>query len=303
MACFRPLRGFFCYEHLSFEHLTIFCFLLLVTSTGLATCATAATVATAPTGKGGLTYAVALQVPVLTMIDVAAALLHAKSLDWTTVWLLLPLSFVGMGVGQQLMDHPRMTDGAARILVGTLLLGILLLRVWKDIVGTLLPQTIKEPLKDHDHQADVEHGHTTTKSPPRPPRSTNTLKSIGWAFVVGLIGGIATMLTNSCGPILNVYLLSVRKLNPSAYIGTRAMFFCFVNLGKIPLRVFSGSLGWPMLPLATLLGTVSVIGVVCAKPIMLRINENTFVKLELAVVAFAGVRLLWMGIFAKTSNN
>ena len=110
------------------------------------------------------------------------------------------------------------------------------------------------------------------------------------------MGGMATMLTNSMGPILNVYLLSIAELTPQSYVGTRAMFFCFLNVGKLPIRVMGGSLGLPMMPLAFGLGAVSVLGVFLAKPIMLSINERLFVKLELSVVAFAGLRLCYMGI-------
>jgi uncharacterized membrane protein YfcA len=105
------------------------------------------------------------------------------------------------------------------------------------------------------------------------------------------------MLTNAMGPILNVYLLSVVRLSPSSYIGTRAMFFCFLNVGKIPMRFYAGTLGWSMVPLATLLGAFSVVGVFGAKPIMLSMSEPNFVRLELAVVAFSGLRLCWMGLF------
>ena len=104
------------------------------------------------------------------------------------------------------------------------------------------------------------------------------------------------MLTNAMGPILNVYLLSVVQLSPTAYIGTRAMFFCFLNCGKLPMRFLNGTLGWSMIPLAAFLGSVSVIGVMGAKPIMLSMSESKFVKLELAVVAFSGLRLCWMGL-------
>jgi hypothetical protein len=44
------------------------------------------------------------------------------------------------------------------------------------------------------------------------------------------------------------------------------------------------------------LGGVSIVGVYFAKPIMLRMDKTLFVRLELLVVAFAGVRLLWMGL-------
>lgn len=99
------------------------------------------------------------------------------------------------------------------------------------------------------------------------------------------------------GPILNVYLLSVVQLSPTAYIGTRAAFFCFINCGKLPMRFSNGTLGWEMIPLAAFLGLVSVVGVHCAKPIMLSMKEDQFVKLELAVVAFSGIRLCWMGLY------
>jgi uncharacterized membrane protein YfcA len=258
-----------------------------------------------------LGHAVALQVPVLTAIDVYAAWLHSDHLDWGTVWLLLPPSFVGMALGLQIDRY--MTDAAARVLVGILLLSILALRVWKHVASALFPAWSKRrqqvlvevKRKTSFKEDDLEHGSTMTAAAEQ--RSSESASAattahrrssarLLWACVVGLVGGMATMLTNSMGPILNVYLLSVRKLSPTAYIGTRAMFFCFLNLFKLPMRFASGTLGWSMMPLAAMLGLVSVAGVYCAKPIMLSMSETTFVKLELSVVAFAGLRLLWMGL-------
>ncbi|KAL3933612.1 MAG: hypothetical protein SGARI_003667, partial [Bacillariaceae sp.] len=129
----------------------------------------------------------------------------------------------------------------------------------------------------------------------QPKLSRNT--QLAWACIVGIVGGAATMLTNAMGPILNVYLLSVVQLSPSAYIGTRALFFCFLNVGKLPMRFLAGTLGWQMLPLAGFLGLFSVTGVFGAKPIMLSMKEEHFVYLELAVVAFSGLRLCYMGLF------
>mmetsp|Transcript_14613 Transcript_14613/g.16638 ORF Transcript_14613/g.16638 Transcript_14613/m.16638 type:complete len:312 (-) Transcript_14613:21-956(-) len=266
---------------------------------GLATVATALTVTTAPMNiKGGLGYAVSLQVPILAMIDVSAAWLHNESIDWNTIWLLLPLSFVGMGFGQVLDRY--MTDSLARVTVGFILLSILILKVWGDVIGYLwnifpnsrllkrLSIGRKRKVSSHDIEShDEVHVNETTI-----PKS----QKYGWACFVGFFGGAATMLTNSMGPILNVFLLSVCKLSPTEYIGTRAMFFCFLNVGKIPMRFITGSLGLSMLPLAFGLGFFSVMGVFGAKPIMLGMNERTFVILELIVVAFAGTRLMWLGL-------
>lgn len=317
---------------------------------GFATVATAATVATSPTYiPGGLGLAVALQVPILTMIDISAAWLHQKDLDWGTILLLLPLSFVGMGIGQYL--DKLLSDVAARLLVGVLLLIILMVQLGKDSIMSFVSgesATTSSTLSSRDEEEEeavdllqAENGTvprskdaindklrrrsssdekevldvyrkasttsmtTTTKisaskarsfpTSSRPKLSRNT--QLLWACIVGIVGGAATMLTNAMGPILNVYLLSVVQLSPTAYIGTRAMFFCFLNMGKIPMRFMAGTLGWSMLPLAGVLGIVSVAGVFGAKPIMLSMKEENFVKLELAVVAFSGLRLCYMGLF------
>ena len=96
-------------------------------------------------------------VPILTMIDIYAAYLHRLELDWTTVWLLLPTSFVGMIIGQLLDKH--LTDVGARLLVGVILLCILALRTWKDVIRFLCPKfAIKYQLSgdSKEHKAEVE---------------------------------------------------------------------------------------------------------------------------------------------------
>lgn len=221
-----------------------------------------------------------------------------------------------------------------RLLVGIILLGILALRTWKDVATALFPSyaiqhhlsgdsrehkverkgseenfalgtqsTREESHEDieggnHGDAAKRRHHASSSAREAAPDRTKHPSASshFFWASAVGIIGGCATMLTNSMGPILNVYLLSVAELSPQSYVGTRAMFFCFLNLGKIPMRVMGGTLGVAMLPLVVGLGLVSVLGVLLAKPIMLGMNEKTFVRLELGVVAFAGFRLCYLGI-------
>jgi hypothetical protein len=117
-----------------------------------------------------------------------------------------------------------------------------------------------------------------------------------WVLIIGIIGGASTMLTNSMGPMVNVYLLSIEDLSPQSYVGTRAMFFCFINIIKIPLRIVGGTLGLSMFPLAFGLSFIAIGGVCLAKPIVLSMNERTFVLLELGVVAFAGMRLCYLGL-------
>jgi uncharacterized membrane protein YfcA len=58
-----------------------------------------------------------------------------------------------------------------------------------------------------------------------------------YSAVFGLLGGFTTMIGNAAGPVLSVYLLSMRK-DKMEYIGINAWFFLVVNLLKVPLQVF-----------------------------------------------------------------
>ena len=278
---------------------------------GLATIATALTVATAPMNiEGGLGYAVSLQVPILAMIDISAAYIHSNSIDWQTTSSLLPVSFLGMGFGQVLGRY--MTDAHARVAVGLILLAILSFRAWDDGILTLkwgrqraLQPTTEEQDSENQIQTSLVPSTSNVNKADGKRRTdgkgciiVSELKTSSWLYFVGIFGGAATMLTNSMGPILNVYLLSIKKLSPEEFIGTRAMFFCLLNVGKVPMRFMSGELGWRMMPLAFWLGLVAVLGVICAKPIMLRMNQSTFVGLELLVVFCAGIRLVSLGLSA-----
>ena len=189
-----------------------------------------------------------------------------------------------------------MTDAAARILVGFILLSILILKVWKDVAAMFCPRFLRKHKRRRSKLMDVDLEKASVGEPK--PNHADSNKEAFWGYIVGFFGGAATMLTNSMGPILNVYLLSIQQLSPTEYVGTRAMFFCFLNLGKTPMRFYAGVLGWPMIPLAVGLGLVSIIGVVCAKPIMLSMSEHTFVRLELTVIFIAGVKLFVQGVMA-----
>ncbi len=77
-----------------------------------------------------------------------------KFLDWPTVWLLLPTSFVGMAIGAVADKH--MSDSGARLLVGMIFLGILTLQIWKDVTTFLFPNWAIENQLSGDSKEDKE---------------------------------------------------------------------------------------------------------------------------------------------------
>ncbi len=67
--------------------------------------------------------------------------------------------------------------------------------------------------------------------------NTNKIPDYGWfAAIMGLAGGFTTMIGNAAGPIMMIYLLSMR-LPKNIYIGTGAWFFFIVNVSKVPFHV------------------------------------------------------------------
>lgn len=58
-----------------------------------------------------------------------------------------------------------------------------------------------------------------------------------YAPLFGLAGGFTTMIGNAAGPVMAVYLLSM-KLPKYAFVGTSAWFFLCVNYLKLPLQIF-----------------------------------------------------------------
>jgi uncharacterized membrane protein YfcA len=63
-------------------------------------------------------------------------------------------------------------------------------------------------------------------------------RSRWFAGGLGLLGGFSTMIGNAAGPVMALYLLSMR-LPKNSYIGTGAWFFFIINCSKVPLHIWS----------------------------------------------------------------
>lgn len=68
-------------------------------------------------------------------------------------------------------------------------------------------------------------------------KSARLISSRWYAPAFGVMGGFTTMIGNAAGPVMAVYLLSVR-LPKLAFVGTNAWFFLMVNYLKLPIQIF-----------------------------------------------------------------
>ncbi len=153
-----------------------------------------------------------LILPILCMADLVAVLYYRRKAEWKYVLKLLPAALTGFGVALLVDKHVPPTE--FKHLMGGCLLAVLIVMFWSDWKG-------KE----------------------------NSLSSCWWyGPLFGLLGGFTTMIGNAAGPVMAIYLLSV-KMPKISFVGTNAWFFLVINYLKIPVQV----LAWDNISTTTLL--------------------------------------------------
>lgn len=139
--------------------------------------------------------------PMLCLADIIAVAYYKRIADWKVVARLLPSAIIGFFVAiwaDQLIEASEF-----RLLMGWTLVLALIVMIWSELFG----------------------------------KENRWMNKWWYSAIFGLLGGFTTMIGNAAGPVLSVYLLSMRK-GKMEYIGINAWFFLVVNLLKIPLQVF-----------------------------------------------------------------
>lgn len=140
--------------------------------------------------------------PMLCMADIMAVAYYKRIADWKTVLKLLPTAIIGFFIA--IFVDRLIPTGEFRKLMGWTLALALAVMLWSEFFG----------------------------------KENRWMKKWWYAAIFGLLGGFTTMIGNAAGPVMSVYLLSMRK-DKIEYIGINAWFFLVVNLLKVPLQVFA----------------------------------------------------------------
>ncbi len=141
-----------------------------------------------------------LLLPMLIVADIFAVSYYNRHASWKYIIRLMPWAIAGILIA--LFTGNRVSSATFKVIIGII------------ILISLIIILIREKNK-------------LDKIPSHPAVSS----------ISGLSGGFATMIGNAAGPILSIYLLSMR-LPKAVFIGTGAWFFFIVNVLKVPLHVF-----------------------------------------------------------------
>lgn len=157
-------------------------------------------------------HSVGIVLPMLIMADLFAVKYYHRHANWKSILTLLPWAIVGIVLGSMMGN--MLNDVQFKQLLAVIIIIGIVLMLWNDWRK----------------------------------KSTVAVPNKWWfAAILGLAGGFTTMVGNAAGPIMAIYLLSMR-LPKNSYIGTGAWFFLMVNVIKIPFHVF----WWKTITLETL---------------------------------------------------
>ncbi len=142
-----------------------------------------------------------LLLPMLCFSDLIAVFYYRRAAEWEYIIKLLPAAVAGFFLAitvDKIIDE----NGFRYLLAASIFIGLLIM-LWTERKGNNL----------------------------------NIYQSWWYSPTFGLMGGFTTMIGNAAGPVMSVYLLSM-KLPKLIFVGTSAWFFLVVNYLKLPLQFF-----------------------------------------------------------------
>lgn len=195
--------------------------------------------------------------PMLLTADIYAIIHFRRKADKETFLYLMPWALFGIGAG--VIVGGNINDRQFSIIVGSIILVCVFLILFFDIKG----------------------------------KKVHIPKNIALYGVIGTTVGFSSMIGNSAGPILWIYLLA-RSLDKTAFLGTSALFFFILNLTKLPLQIFVwDNLGIETITQALIVAPVVIGSAFAGTHIIKVINEKVFKYIVIGMTAAAALRLLF----------
>jgi uncharacterized membrane protein YfcA len=199
-----------------------------------------------------------LVLPLLIFGDFVAVLSYRAHTQWRFLWKLLPWTAAGVVLGYVALGH--ISDKTARIMIGVIIVSLCVLGFWRRYMRV---------------------------------QSQETATAWHWALAAGLgvLAGFITLVANAAGPLMAIYLVAMR-LPKMQFVGTAAVFFMVLNLFKVPFMVALGLITVQSFKFNLLLAPAVLLGAFAGRWLLMRINQQLFENLVLALSAIAGVLLI-----------
>ncbi len=202
--------------------------------------------------------ATGIVLPLLIFGDFVAVYSYRRHMQWKHLGKLFPWTAAGVVLGYVAMR--LISDHTARLLIGAIIVGLAALSYWLR----------------------------WRKSP---AEQSPALAHWGVGAAVGVVAGFTTLVANAGGPLMAIYFISMR-LPKMEFVGTAAVFFCLLNLFKVPFMVNLGLITTTSFGFNLVLAPLVFAGALMGRWLLPRINQRLFEEIVLALSAAAGLLLL-----------
>ena len=202
-----------------------------------------------------LGQALAIILPILILSDMVAVYRFRKNFDTETLKLLVPGAAIGIFIGS--ITFIYFSESLLKFIIG--LMGFLFAGHY-----FLFKTKIIVPLK----------------------------KSLIKGGFCSLISGFTSFCVHAGGTPLSVYLLPLR-MKKEVYVGTRIIFFCFVNLIKFPFYLNLSIITLDSIIQSLLLFPLSVVGIIIGYQILKIIKESLFYNIIYILIFASSGKLIF----------
>lgn len=199
--------------------------------------------------------ALAITLPILIVSDFFAVYKFRKNLDLDTLKLIISGSTIGMIIGA--LTFKFFSEDLLKLIVG--------------IMGSLF--TI--------HYFFFKKDKVT-------PAQKSVLK--GGFF--STISGFTSFCVHAGGTPLSIYLLPLR-LKKENYVGTRVLYFTFVNLFKLPLYIYLSMINFESFTYSLYLMPIAIVGIYIGYFILKVVEENLFYNILYILILLSSFKLIF----------
>jgi uncharacterized protein len=213
--------------------------------------------------------ATGLVLPLLIFGDFVAVFAFRRHTQWRFLWKLLPATAVGVVLG--FIALGRISDPAARLLVGCIICSLALLSV---ALRRRRAATNDGPANG----GEADGGAAPFRR--------------FFAPLIGIIAGFITLIANAAGPVMAIYFVTMR-MQKMQYMGTVAVFFMLLNLFKAPFMVRLGLITPHSFEFNLVLLPAVLLGTLAGRWLLAHINQRLFENIVLAVSAIAGLLMIF----------
>ena len=196
-----------------------------------------------------------INLPLYCFGDILAVLYYHRHAEWKYILKLLPWTLAGFAVA--ILAERIVPVQGFKYLIGGCIIAGLIVMVWTDRRGQ-------------------------SKPPP---------SGLWFSATFGIAGGFAATIGNIAGPLLSVFLLSMR-LHKNSFIGTTAWYFLIINYLRLPIQI----LLWKNITAQSLLFNVTMFPLVFAGGILgvflvKKIPERLYRKIIMLLTLLSSVLL------------